>query len=497
MKQLSGLDALFLHAEMHGMPMHMSMLAVYDPSSKSDGVDFKDIIRLFESRTQGDLALLRCKLMEVPFNVDQPYWVEDQHFDLVYHVRHIALPKPCNWQKLCSMVANLHAQPLNRNRPLWEVHVIDGLDQIEDIPPGCFAVLFKIHHALMDGKTAMEVFNSLHKVMNEESLRLQAVEADFERFVEYESDMRLPKILANAALNNLYKSGNIIRMVGRVFGMYSTIMRGLEAREIKQLHKNKTRFNGVVSPRRVVDRINIPLDAIHEIRKSVHGVTVTDIALSVIGGGLRRYLQAKAEMPEDSLVAAVPLSVKKTEESDLVVGNEKISLANVALRTDVKDPLERLKKVHKESQAGRAYAKALGNNLVSDAMGCMYSGLVAWGVKTAVESGVLDKFPPASNTIIANLAGSAEPLYFCGAKMVDAFGMAPLMPNTGLFHTMSSTWRSLTIAFTADRQKMEDPAFYAQCLRDSFNELYAAALPEVAAGVPKAPKKSSRKIDKA
>ena len=247
-----------------------------------------------------------------------------------------------------------------------------------------------------------------------------------------------------------------------------------------QPHKNKTRFNGVVSPRRVVDRVNIPLGDIHKIRKKVDGATVTDVALSVIGGGLRRYLQAKAEMPEDSLVAAVPLSVKKTEESELVAGNEKISLANVALRTDVKDPLERLKKVRKESQAGRAYANAVGKNLVSDAMGCMYPGLVAWGVKTAVESGVLDKFPPASNTIIANLAGSTEPLYFCGAKMVDAFGMAPLMPNTGLFHTMSSTWQSLTIAFTADRQKMEDPAFYAQCLRESFDELYAAALPEKA-----------------
>ncbi len=479
MKQLSGLDALFLHAEMHGMPMHMSMLAIYDPSSKSEGVEFKDIIRLFEARTQGDLSLLRCKLMEVLFNVDQPYWVEDQHFDLVYHVRHIALPKPCNWQKLCSMVANLHAQPLNRNRPLWEVHVIDGLDQIEGIPAGCFAVLFKIHHALMDGKTAMEVFNSLHKVMNEGSHHLKAVEADFDRFVEYESDVRLPKILASAALNNIYKTGNIIRMVGRALGMYSSIMRGIESREIKQLHKNKTRFNGVVSPRRVVDRVNIPLGDIHKIRKKVDGATVTDVGLSVIGGGLRRYLQAKAEMPEDPLVAAVPLSVKK-EESELVAGNEKISLANVALRTDVKDPLERLKKVRKESQAGRAYANAVGKNLVSDAMGCMYPGLVAWGVKTAVESGVLDKFPPASNTIIANLAGSTEPLYFCGAKMVDAFGMAPLMPNTGLFHTMSSTWQSLTIAFTADRQKMEDPAFYAQCLRESFDELYAAALPEKA-----------------
>jgi len=494
MKQLSGLDALFLHAEMHGMPMHMSMLSIYDPSSKNNGVEFKSIIDLFETRTRGDLALLRCKLMEVPFNIDQPYWVEDQHFDLVYHVRHIALPKPCNWQKLCSLVANIHAQPLNRNRPLWEAHVIDGLDQIEGMPEGCFAVLFKIHHALMDGKTAMEIFNSLHKVMDEESNHLHAVEANFERFVAYESDIRFPKVLAKAALNNIYKSGNIIRMVGRAFGMYSAIMRGIESRELKQLHKNKTRFNGELSPRRVVDRINISLDAIQHIKQRIGDITTTDIALTIIGGAMRRYLLAKDEMPEDSLVAAVPLSIRMGEEGDLAVGSKKISLANVALCTDVKDPLERLSKVHKESYASKAYAKTLGNNLMADTMECLYSGLVAWGVKAAVESGVLEKFPPANNTIIANLAGSAEPLYFCGAKMIDSFGMAPLMPNIGLFHTLSRTWQSLTIAFTADRQKMEDPAFYAQCLQDSFDDLYINVFPEsVAQEAPKKNTKSAKK----
>ncbi|MEZ5539426.1 MAG: wax ester/triacylglycerol synthase family O-acyltransferase [Pseudomonadales bacterium] len=473
MKQLSGLDSLFLHSEMHGMPMHMSMLSIYDPSSTKSGMEFKNIVDLFESRINGDLALLRCKLMEVPLNMDQPYWVEDPYFDFVYHIRHIALPKPCNWQKLCSLVANLHAQPLNRNRPLWEVHVIDGLNCIEGMPNGCFAVLFKVHHALMDGKTAMEVFNSLHHVLDDESNRFHAVDIDFARFVAYESDVHFPKILANAALNNVYKSGNLIRMAGRIFGLYNAVMRGIESRELKQLHKNKTRFNGPLSPRRVVDRVNIPFAVIRKIKNKVGDVTVSDIALTVIGGGLRRYLMAKDEMPEDSLVAAVPLSIRKSEEESTIVGNEKISLANVALRTDIKDPLERLNKVHKESQAGKAYAKVLGNNLVADTMNCLYTGLVAWGVKTAVESGVLDKFPPANNTIIANLAGSAEPLYFCGAKMIDSFGMGPLIPNTGLFHTLSSTWESLTIGFTADRQKMEDPAFYAQCLQESFNDLCA------------------------
>lgn len=502
MKQLSGLDAFFLHAEMHGMPMHMSILSIYDPSSAKDGkVEFKNILEIFETKTQVDIPLLRCKLKEIPFNIDQPYWVEDENFDLIYHVRHIALPKPCNWQKLCSLVANFHAQPLNRSRPLWEAYVIDGLDQIDGIPSGCFAILLKVHHALMDGRTGMAVFHSLHEKNQPIAEEIVFDGNVGERFFAHESDVQMPRLLAKAVLNNLYRSGNLLKMVGRSFKLYNTISRGLESRELKQLHKNKTRFNGSLSPRRVVDRINIPLDDINKIREKIANATVSDIALSVIGGAMRRYLMAKDEMPEDSLVAAVPLSIREHDDV-LKTGNHKISVANIALRTDVKDPLERLKKLHKESQAGKAYAKSLGNNLVADTMESLYSGLVAWGVKAIVESGVLEKFPPANNTIVANIAGTPDPLFFCGAKLIDSFGMGPLIPNTGLFHIVSSTFQSLTIAFTADRQKMEDPDFYAQCLRESFDDLYkkvfsntenTATLPE---SEKVAPRKKTSKMTK-
>lgn len=469
MKQLSGLDTLFLRTEMHGLPMHISILSIYDSSTAPAGrVEFRNIIELFENEVQGNLSILRQKIFEVPFGIDQPYWVEDQSFDLVYHLRHIALPKPGNWQKLCSLVANLHAQPLNRNRPLWEAYVIDGLDHLDGIPEGAFAILLKVHHALMDGRTGMAVFNSLHTKLNASNIE----ENIDEHFFTHEPDLSMPRILANAAVNNLHKSGSLLRIAGRAVGLYGAIMRGLESREIKQLHKNRTRFNGVISPRRVVDRISIPLDKINRIRECAEEATVSDIALTVIGGAMRRYLLAKDEMPEDTLVAAVPLSIKSSGDDASFLGNHKISIANVALRTDVKGAVDRLQRVHKESLAGKNYAKALGNNLIAETVNSLYSGLVSWGIRTAIESGVLEKFPPANNTVVANVAGSSEKLMLCGATLVDSFGMGPLIPNTGLFHAVSSTWRTLTIAFTADRQKLEDPGFYAQCLQSSFDELY-------------------------
>jgi diacylglycerol O-acyltransferase len=121
-------------------------------------------------------------------------------------------------------------------------------------------------------------------------------------------------------------------------------------------------------------------------------------------------------------------------------------------------------------------------------MNNLYSGLVAWGVRAAVDSGLLEKFPPANNTIVTEISSASEPLFLCDAKLIDSFGMGPLIPNTGLFHTVSSTDEYLIIAFTADRQKMDDPDFYAQCLQDSFCELMDAV---------KSDTKKRAKIDKA
>jgi diacylglycerol O-acyltransferase / wax synthase len=476
MEQLSGLDALFLHAEMHGTPMHLSMLSIYDPSSAPGGkVDFRQILDLFERNIQFNLPLLRHKLMEVPLNLDQPYWVEDPNFDLVYHIRHIALPKPGNWQKLCSLAANLHAQPLSRGRPLWEAYVIDGLDHIDDIPAGCFAILLKVHHSMMDGKTGMAVFNSIHTLASGENFQKNGsnIAIDEARFFSHQPEINLPKLLAKAAVNNLYRVGSLVRLMGRAVALYSEVRHATRTSELKQLQKPKTRFNGHVSPRRVVDRIRLPIEKVNQIKSHAKEHTINDIALTIISGALRRYLLSKDELPEDSLVAAMPIDVR-SEDDENYSGN-RLSITNISLRTDVVKPLDRLHRVHKEVLAGNAYAHTLGNNIVNETMDNLYVGLVSWGVKTAVESGVLDKFPPANNTIVTNIPGSQEQLFLCGATLIDSFGMGPLIPNTGLFHAISSTCKYVTISFTADRQKMDDPDFYVQCLQESFSELLEAA----------------------
>jgi diacylglycerol O-acyltransferase len=474
-EQLNGLEGMFLHAELHGMPMHISSLSIYDPSTISSGkIEFKKIIELFERKVQYDVPVLRYKVIEVPLNLDQPYLVEDHNFDLVYHVRHIALPRPCNWQKLCSLTANLHAQPLNRSRPLWEAYIIDGLDNVEGIPSGCFAVLLKVHHSIMDGRIGMAILDSLHSLSpcDVDAPNNPMVNAvDEGKFIEHIPDLSMPRMLARATINNLNKSVNLLRILSRSPKVYSNIQQAINAKEFKQLQKPKTRFNGKISPRRVVDRIRLPMIDIAFICSNFPECTIDDITLSTISGALRNYLIAKDELPEDSLVAAVPMDISGKNENQ--PHRKRVNVTNISLRTDVADSVKRLCSVHHESNAGKAYAQILGKNITSDVMDSLYVGLVSWGVRAAVESGLLEKFPPANNTIVANVQGSTVPLYLCGAKLIESFGMGPLLPNTGLFHTVSSTYDFVTIAFTADRQKMDDPDFYVNCLTDSFSMLLA------------------------
>ncbi|MDH3336422.1 MAG: hypothetical protein OEM85_04670 [Gammaproteobacteria bacterium] len=161
MQQTSGLDAAFLYMETANAPTHIGSVGIFDPSTAPGGiVRFKRIIQTVMERAH--LApYLRQRLVEVPFNADFPYWVRDESFDPEFHIRHIALPKPGDWRQLCIQVSRLHARALDRSRPLWELYVIEGLDNVAGIPPGCFALMTKLHHAAIDGVTSQAVATAL------------------------------------------------------------------------------------------------------------------------------------------------------------------------------------------------------------------------------------------------------------------------------------------------------------------------------------------------
>ncbi|MDP4917054.1 MAG: wax ester/triacylglycerol synthase family O-acyltransferase, partial [Haliea sp.] len=151
MKQLGILDAAFINLERGNTPQHIASLGIYDPSTAPGGkVRFKQVIATFERRLDNQ-PLFRTRLVQVPGGLDRPYWVKDERFDVEFHLRHIALPSPGDWRQLCIQISRLHSRPLDMSKPLWEAYIIEGLDRIPGLPRGSFAIMTKIHHAMVDG----------------------------------------------------------------------------------------------------------------------------------------------------------------------------------------------------------------------------------------------------------------------------------------------------------------------------------------------------------
>ena len=162
MQQLSGLDALFVHTERANNFMHIGPVMIYDPATTSGGVvSFENIVSTFADRLHLS-SVFRRKMISVPGDLDKPYWIEDPDFTLDDHIHQRTLSAPGNWTQFCVEIADLHAQPLDRHRPLWEAHIIEGLDKLEGLPPGCFAIYLKTHHATQDGATGVEIVEALH-----------------------------------------------------------------------------------------------------------------------------------------------------------------------------------------------------------------------------------------------------------------------------------------------------------------------------------------------
>ena len=461
MQQLSGLDASFVYSESPHAPTHVTSILVYDQSTAPKGeVTFKGILEHLQQRVHLAHAFRR-RLVRVPFDLDHPYWIEDGEFDLEYHVRHIALPKPGDWRQFCIQAARLHARPLDLSRPLWEMYVIEGLDGIDGLPRGSFGVVLKVHHAAIDGMAGVEMITAIHD---------QTPDADPPPppTVPWVPE-RVPssaELLSRAGMNNLTRPAHFARVMGRVLpGMG----RAAATRQRPETAP-RTRFNGPVTPHRVMDAFITTISSAKAIKSAVVGATINDVVLTVYGGGLRTYLTAKGELPDASLVAMCPISLRSAEEAK--AGGNQVSAMVVPLGTQIADPLERLKFVQAASHASKEFAEASDARSLSELSQFIPGGLVGIGMR--LSSRFARIAPAAANTTCTNVPGARQPLYFAGAKMVSSWGGGPVVDGMGLINVITSYCDELVLAFTACREMMPDPAFYRECLAEAWDALEEA-----------------------
>jgi WS/DGAT/MGAT family acyltransferase len=469
MEQLSGLDATFLNLETSSAPTHVGGIAIYDQSTAPEGrVTFKGILANIESR----LHLARCfrqKIVRVPFGFDHPYWIEDANFDLEFHVRHIALPKPGDWRQLCIQAARLHARPLDLDKPLWEMYVIEGLDDVEGLPAGSFAILSKIHHAAIDGVSGMEMTAALHDLTPDAS----PPEPDAPWVPE--SEPTFGELALRSTVNNIRQPFRFARILSEAAPpAIRALMQQRESSDQKATEVPRTRFNGRVSPHRVFEAKSFVLDDVKQIRKRVEGATVNDVILTVCGGALRKYLEHHHELPIETLSAFAPISTRTADQAG-AAGNQVAGMF-VKLHTDEADPVRRLEKVYRTTVSSKELTKAVGARSMTDVTQTMPGALAGIAGRLVARTGLMSRMRPIANCVITNVPGPQIPLYFTGAKMVANFGLGLPMDGLGLFHIILSYNGALTVSITGCRDQLPDPEFYAECLEESFTELREAAV---------------------
>ncbi|MFT7524905.1 MAG: diacylglycerol O-acyltransferase [Arenicella sp.] len=483
MQQLSGLDASFLYLETANNSMHIGSVCIYDPSTAQGGkVSFKQILANVSARA-AQVAALTNTLVEVPMSMDHPYWRADSDFDPEFHIRHIALPKPGDWRQLCIQVSRLHARQLDRAHPLWEMYIIEGLDNVKGYPPGCFAVMTKMHHAAVDGASGVEIAAAIHDL---EPLPPTEPQARIGKSENVPSNLEL---IWRAQINSIKTPLRFISVARNTIPGFAKFASGLYKGKLSRIKDiPRTRFNTNVSPHRVFDAVQFDLNEIKAIKSSIDGVTVNDVAIAICGGALRKYLARKKELPEQSLVAMAPINVR-TKDKLGTAGNQ-VSQMSVKVCSDVAGPIHRLRAVRDGTHKAKELSNAIGAKTMTDYAQFIPSALSASAARLASRIGLANRGTPIYNCVITNVPGPQVPLFFTGAKMLSSFGMGPAIDGVGLFHAIGSYCGLFNICVSSCRQMMPDPGFYAQCLQESFDELKVASL---ATGEPANASKSASK----
>ncbi|MEO1080275.1 MAG: wax ester/triacylglycerol synthase family O-acyltransferase [Pseudomonadota bacterium] len=463
MEQLGTVDALFAYSETPNTPMHIGQLLIYDPSTAAGGnVRFKEILSYLDSRLDGS-RLFRRKLVRVPLDLDHPYWVEDSSFDLEYHVRHIALPKPGNWRQLCIQVARIYARPLDMSRPLWEFTVIEGLDRVAGVPEGSFAILQKYHHAAVDGKAGVEMSHALHDADARQKPR------SFDMQWTPESEPGSLDLLARAHFNNIVNPIRGLRNLRKLVPVPKQLLgvrRQYQRQEQAQGGVPRSHFNTKLGPHRVFEGAEFALSNIKKVRAAFPGATVNDVMIAIVSGAMREYLMTRDLLPAETLKFGVPVSIR-TETGEENTGNE-VAIMTVGAGTHLSRADDRLQFVVSETRRSKAITKAMDPKALMDLSGAMPAGLTASATKMMLRSGMVNRVSPAFNTAVTNVPGPMEAMYFAGAKLVKSWGTGVLAEGQGIFHVVTSYHGSVFLTFLADRDLMPDPEAYSEMLSSSF-----------------------------
>ena len=481
MRQLTSLDAQFLNVESPTTVGHVGSLIVLDPSTAPNReLTLESVRAVLEPRLH--LAPpFRQRLVQVPFGLGRPYWIDDPHFDIEFHLRELALPSPGTHEQLGEQVARIHSRSLDRTRPLWEAYVITGLEG------GKAAFYSKIHHAAIDGVSGAEILETIMDITVEP------------REVEQESSTFVPRVvpstvdlvrrgLASMALNPIevlrtvpkslgyldelpgaanFPGSHLLSetagLVGRAFGQKPPDV------EHRALIAPKTPLNGPITSHRRFSYGSVRFDDV-KLVKNHFGMTVNDVVMALTATALRRWLLDHDALPTSPLVAAVPVSIR-AEDQAAKNGNQ-VSVMMAELPTHIADPAERLSFMRDAMQDAKRHFEAVPATLLQDlatVIPTALSGLAARAFfKLATVPGVL------FNLFVSNVPGPQLPLYIAGAQVEGIYPVSAVTDMTGgLNITLFSYNGALDFGLIACREMLPDVWNLITYLQEAMDEMTA------------------------
>ena len=471
MVQLSPQDAQFLYFESEDNHIQVTAVAIFDPSTVPGGkvVRFKQILAHIEKRLHVS-PLFKRRLVRVPLELDFPYWADDENFDLEYHVQHARLPKPGDWRQLCIQLSRFHARQLDMTRPLWEMLVISGLDNVEGLPKDCYAIATKLHHAAADGTSILNFYRGLVDIDNKGT---PAVPLD----VVAESSGERPGLLgmAGRAVFNAVRSpiGMTDAVLRSAPTLYRLAQQALSSKREPSTPVPDTRFNCNASPHKMFDATSFELDDLKAVRKAVPGSTINDVVLCICAGALRKYLLHHKELPAESLVAWVPINARPaTGNAPEADAGNRITAMTTRIFTDISHPLKRLRRIYQSTRRSKEARSGVSARLMTDLSQHVPAATLVTAGRLVLRAGMAANI---CNLFVSNVPGPQVPMYMNGAKQIATYGIAPLVDGMGLFIATPSYNGKITFNVTSTRETLPDIRFFIECIEASLAALRKAA----------------------
>jgi diacylglycerol O-acyltransferase len=464
LRPLSGLDAGFLYLEAAGTPMHVGSLMLIE-ASRRRGADFhRDLVAHLRERLPGAAALRRV-LQPAPLELGHPMWREAESVDLERHVLKRRLAAPGSEKQLMGLVARLHAQMLDRERPLWQFVVIEGL------ATGQVALYSKIHHAVLDGQGGVALAQALLDLAPGLAPRRRRAEASP---VAAPNRAEIARTALRANVQQLLKLFRAVPPVMRLASearasksMLASVRRGIDNLRESLIIAPRTPFNRQVSDHRSFAVASLSLETVKRIARS-SGASLNDVVMATCAGALRRHLAARGELPAKPLVAAMPVSLRAGGDGEI---NNQVSMVQCPLATDIEDPLQRLDAIRQATGSIKQRVAQARGLIPTDFPG-LGAPLWASGLSRLWARGrVAERLPPLANLVISNVPGPPVPLYLAGARVVEHYPVSIVTHGLGLNITVQSYAGRLEFGLTACRDALPRPDTLARGLHLALDEL--------------------------